>query len=52
MIQNTEPATLSTRKRPVIRHSGTERAMEINLAEEERKETPGTAPTPRGGIGG
>ncbi len=29
-----EPAALSTRKRPVIRHSGTERALEINLADE------------------
>jgi GTP-binding protein len=33
--------TLSTQKRPVIRHSGTERAMEINLADEPEE----TAPT-------
>jgi GTP-binding protein len=39
-----ETPALTTRKRPVIRHSGTERALEINL-EEEEDETPGTAPT-------
>ena len=37
-----EAPKLSTRKRPVIRHSGTERAMEINLADEpdDKKSAP------------
>jgi GTP-binding protein len=38
---------LGTQKRPVIRHSGTERAIEINLADEP-EETPGVAPTHEG----
>jgi GTP-binding protein len=37
-----EPAALSTRKRPVIRHSGTERALEINLADEPEPPAAGT----------
>src|SRR5579871_2503920 len=35
---------LSTAKRPIIRHSGTERALEINL-EDEPEEPSDTAPT-------
>jgi GTP-binding protein len=35
-----EPPKLSTRKRPVIRHSGTERALEINLADEPETAAP------------
>jgi GTP-binding protein len=38
---------LSVRQRPVIRHSGKERALEINL-EEEPEEVKGTAPTHEG----
>ena len=38
---------LSTQKRQVIRHSGRERALEINL-EDEPEETPGVAPTHEG----
>ncbi len=39
-----QPHIIGIQKRPVIRHSGTERALEINLEEED--ETPkGTAPT-------
>src|SRR6266404_8274031 len=41
------PPTLGTQKRPVIRHSGHERALEINLEEEEEKPA-GTAPTGEG----
>nr|MDB6019126.1 GTPase Obg [Pedosphaera sp.] len=40
-------AILGTTKRPVIRHSGRERAVEIDLAAEE-EEKPGTAPTNEG----
>ena len=42
-----KPPTLGTQKRPVIRHSGHERALEINLEEEEEKPA-GTAPTNEG----
>ncbi len=38
---------LGVQKRPVIRHSGKERALEINL-EEEAEEPKGTAPTHEG----
>ena len=38
---------LGMQKRPVIRHSGRERALEINLADEP-EETPGAAPTHEG----
>jgi GTP-binding protein len=38
---------LGTHKRQVIRHSGRERALEINLADEP-EETPGVAPTHEG----
>src|SRR5882724_12055169 len=41
------PPTLGTQKRPVIRHSGHERALEINLEEEEEKPA-GTAPSGEG----
>ena len=42
-----EPAKISTQKRPVIRHSGTERALEINLADEPEA-TAGGAPSGEG----
>ena len=42
-----KPEILKTGKRPVIRHSGTERALEINLADEP-EEPEGTAPTNEG----
>jgi GTP-binding protein len=42
-----KPPTLGTQKRPVIRHSGHERALEINLEEEEEKPA-GTAPSGEG----
>lgn len=45
--EESEPKTtiaVSTGKRPVIRHSGTERAMEFNLADEP-EEPAGAAPT-------
>src|SRR5690349_22460615 len=41
--EETERPILGTQKREVIRHSGTERALEINLADEEESR-PGTAP--------
>jgi GTP-binding protein len=41
-----EPPMLGTQKREVIRHSGRERALEINLEEEE--EQPGKPPSPEG----
>ncbi|MDB6110314.1 MAG: GTPase Obg [Pedosphaera sp.] len=43
-----KPAKLGTTKRPVIRHSGQERALEINLAEEPEDKKTGTAPTTEG----
>ncbi len=42
-----KPPTLGTQKRQVIRHSGHDRALEINLEEEEEKPA-GTAPTNEG----
>jgi GTPase len=42
-----EAPKLSTRKRPVIRHSGTERALEINLENEPENEK--SAPIEEGG---
>lgn len=45
--ESDERPTLSTRKRPVIRHSGTERALEINLAEEEEN-APAAEPSHEG----
>ncbi len=42
----TERPMLGTQKREVIRHSGRERALEINLEEEE--EQPGKPPAPEG----
>ena len=42
-----EPPKLGTQKRPLIRHSGSERALEINL-EDEPPEKPGTAPSDEG----
>ena len=41
-----KPAVLGTQKRQVIRHAGRERALEINLEEEEEKK--GTAPAHEG----
>ncbi len=42
------PAMLSTRKRPVIRHSGQERAMEIDLSKEPDEPTAMSAPSTEG----
>ena len=42
-----EPPKLGTQKRQLIRHSGSERALEINL-EDEPPEKPGKAPTNEG----
>lgn len=39
---------LGTHKRPIIRHSGTERALEINLEDEPEEEPAGTAPSQEG----
>lgn len=39
---------LSTQKRPIIRHSGTERALEINLEEEPDESVSGSEPTHEG----
>ena len=39
---------LGMQKRPMIRHSGSERALEINLAEEPAEQKSGTAPTNEG----
>ena len=46
--QKEERPQLSTQKRPIIRHSGTERALEINLADEDDETPKGTAPTNEG----
>jgi GTP-binding protein len=46
--ENDERPQLSTRKRPVIRHSGTERALEINLADEDDEKPPAVEPTNEG----
>jgi GTP-binding protein len=46
--ENEEPPQLGTRKRPIIRHSGTERALEINLADEEDEKTPEVEPSHEG----
>ncbi|EEF57142.1 Obg family GTPase [Pedosphaera parvula] len=47
--QETETPRLKTAKRPVIRHSGTERALEINLEEEgDEEEKVGSAPSNEG----
>jgi GTP-binding protein len=43
-----KPTKLRTTKRPVIRHSGQERALEINLAAEPEDKKTGTAPTTEG----
>jgi GTP-binding protein len=43
-----QPAKLGTRKRPVIRHSGQERALEIDLSKEPDEKKTGTAPTTEG----
>jgi GTP-binding protein len=45
--EESEAPKLSTQKRPVIRHSGRERALEINLADEPEKPV-GVAPTHEG----
>ena len=45
--EDPESPVLGTQKRQVIRHSGTERAIEINL-EDEPEKAPGTAPTHEG----
>jgi GTP-binding protein len=42
------PPVLGTRKRPVIRHSGAERALEINVADEPESPA-GSAPADAGG---
>lgn len=47
--EGTDKPILATQKRPVIRHSGAERALEINLEEEgEEDNKTGTAPTHEG----
>jgi GTP-binding protein len=47
--EDNDKPILKTQKRPVIRHSGAERALEINLAEEgEEEEKVGTAPSHEG----
>src|SRR3954468_14986893 len=43
-----QPVKLGTRKRPVIRHSGQERALEIDLSKEPENKKTGTAPTTEG----
>ncbi|HEX4645010.1 MAG TPA: GTPase ObgE, partial [Verrucomicrobiae bacterium] len=40
-----EPPVLGTQKRPLIRHSGRERALEINLEDEPPAEKSGSAPS-------
>ncbi len=46
--EDEKPPTLGTQKRPVIRHSGHERALEINLEEEAVEKPTGTAPSNQG----
>jgi GTPase len=47
--EDNDKPMLKTQKRPVIRHAGAERALEINLAEEgEEAEKGGTAPSHEG----
>lgn len=43
-----ERPQLGTQKRPIIRHSGSERALEINLADEDDETPKGTEPTNEG----
>ena len=43
-----ERPQLGTQKRPIIRHSGSERALEINLEDEENETPSGTAPSNEG----